>query len=191
MRRLMVQIEVNGTCKYVGDITEKDSGKAYFTYADEYLSDSESRPISISLPLDEKTFDAVRTKKYFDGLLPEGFTRRCVAEWMHTEEKDYLSILSGLGRECLGAIKIISESENAITPEYRELSDLEVKRLAQEGATESAELVTKAHLSLTGASGKVGLYYDESRGKWYLPIGDAPSTHIVKQRAEQEKPHMA
>ena len=73
MRRLMVQIEVNGTCKYVGDITEKDFGKAYFTYADEYLSDSGSRPISISLPLDEKTFDAVRTKKYFDGLLPEGF----------------------------------------------------------------------------------------------------------------------
>ena len=50
MRRLMVQIEVNGTCKYVGDITEKDFGKAYFTYADEYLSDSGSRPISISLP---------------------------------------------------------------------------------------------------------------------------------------------
>ena len=55
MRRLMVQIEVNGTSKYVRDITEKDSGKAYFTYADEYLSDSESRPISISLPLDEST----------------------------------------------------------------------------------------------------------------------------------------
>lgn len=34
-------------------------------------------------------------------------------------------------------------------------------------------------MSQTGASGKVGLYYDEE--KWYLPIGEAPSTHIVKQ----------
>lgn len=181
MRKLMVQIEINGTGRYVGDITEKDFGEACFTYADEYLSDPESRPISISLPLNEKTFDAVRTKNFFDGLLPEGFTRRCVAEWMHTEEKDYLSILSGLGRECLGAIKILGEAENAIGTEYRKLSDSEVKKLAQEGATESAELVTKAHLSLTGASGKVGLYYNKSDGKWYLPIGDAPSTHIVKQ----------
>lgn len=145
------------------------------------MSDSESRPISIGLPLSEKTFDAVRTKNFFDGLLPEGFTRRCVAEWMHTEEKDYISILSGLGRECLGAIKIIGETENMVCPEYRKLSDSEVKKLAQEGATESAELVTKAHLSLTGASGKVGLYYNKNNGRWYLPIGDAPSTHIVKQ----------
>ena len=42
-------------------------------------------------------------------------------------------------------------------------------------------MVTKAHLSLTGASGKAGLYYDERNSQWYLPIGDAPSTHIVKQ----------
>ena len=39
----------------------------------------------------------------------------------------------------------------------------------------------KTHLSLTGASGKVGLYYDDKEGRWYLPCGLAPSTHIVKQ----------
>ena len=42
-------------------------------------------------------------------------------------------------------------------------------------------IVVKSHLSLTGASGKVGLYYDEASGKWYKPQGLAPSTHIVKQ----------
>lgn len=42
-------------------------------------------------------------------------------------------------------------------------------------------MVTKAHLSLTGASGKVGLYYKIDTNEWYLPIGAAPSTHIVKQ----------
>ena len=124
---------------------------------------------------------AQRTRIFFEGLLPEGFTRRCVAEWMHLDENDYLSILSGLGRECLGAVKILDESDKEITPEYRELSAEEVYALASEGATESADLVVKSHLSLTGASGKVGLYFDEENQKWYLPIGDAPSTHIVKQ----------
>ena len=100
---------------------------------------------------------------------------------MHIDENDYVSILAGLGRECLGAIKIVDESDEEINPEYRELSAEEVYALASEGATESAELVTKSHLSLTGASGKVGLYYDEKKERWYLPIGEAPSTHIVKQ----------
>jgi len=39
---------------------------------------------------------------------------------------DSPSILAGLGRECLGAIKIVDESDEAIHPEYRELSAEEV-----------------------------------------------------------------
>ena len=181
MKKLIVRIEINGESKRVGEIAGNNFGEFCFSYAEEYLSDSESRPISISLPLEERTFNAVRTRNFFEGLLPEGFTRQCVAGWMHTDATDYLSILSGLGRECLGAVKIIDEAENTVDSDYLRLSDIDVKKLAQEGATESAELAVKAHLSLTGASGKVGLCYSEKDGKWYLPVGDAPSTHIVKQ----------
>lgn len=181
MRRLSVFIEINGLSKYVGEIVGSDSNDACFTYADTYLENPEHRAISIGLPLEEKSFNAQRTRIFFEGLLPEGFTRRCVAEWMHMDENDYVSILAGLGRECLGALKIMDESEDTIIPKYRELSSGEVYALASEGTTESAELVTKAHLSLTGASGKAGLYYNEKEDKWYLPIGEAPSTHIVKQ----------
>jgi len=181
MRKLSVFIEINGISEYVGEIVGTDSDDACFAYAESYLANSEHRAISIGLPLEEKKFNSKRTRIFFEGLLPEGFTRRCVAEWMHMDENDYLSILAGLGRECLGAIKIIDENDRMIMPEYRELSEQEVVALASEGATESAELITKSHLSLTGASGKVGLYYNESEEKWYLPIGEAPSTHIVKQ----------
>ena len=181
MRRLSVFIEIEGVFEYVGEIAGMDSNDASFTYADSYLENPEHRAISIGLPLEEKSFNAQRTRIFFEGLLPEGFTKRCVADWMHLEENDYLSILAGLGRECLGAIKIVDESGEAPVPEYKELSEKEVYALASEGAMESAELVTKSHLSLTGASGKVGLYYDEKSEKWYLPIGEAPSTHIVKQ----------
>ena len=100
---------------------------------------------------------------------------------MHADANDYLSLIAGLGNECLGAIKIIENLGNKITPKYQLLSQSEVRELAREGAAESAQLVTKAHLSLTGASGKVGLYFDDKEQKWYLPLGEAPSTHIVKQ----------
>ena len=181
MRKLTVFIEINGESVHVGEITGKDSNDACFSYAESYLKMPEHQAISIGLPVEEKTFDARRTRIFFEGLLPEGFTRRCVAEWMHIDENDYVSILAGLGRECLGAIKLVDESDEIIQPEYRVLSDKEVYALASEGATESAELVTQSHLSLTGASGKVGLYFNERERKWYLPIGEAPSTHIVKQ----------
>ena len=181
MRKLNISIEVNGENILVGHITGNDFNDACFSYADSYLSNVENRAISISLPLQKEAFSSNSTRKFFEGLLPEGFTRRCVAEWMHADENDYLSILAGLGNECLGAIKIIDENGTQVPAEYRKLSAEEVQKLAEEGATESAELVTKTHLSLTGASGKVGLYYNTEDDTWYLPYGDAPSTYIVKQ----------
>lgn len=181
MRHLSVFVEINGNSVMAGEIIGNHSEDAHFKYSREYLKNPENRPISMSLPLRDEAFDTQRTRIFFEGLLPEGFTRRCVANWMHMDENDYLSILSGLGNECLGAVKIIESDQYPVVPEYRILPDSEVKNLAREGATESAQLVTKAHLSLTGASGKVGLYYDQPTGQWYLPLGEAPSTHIVKQ----------
>lgn len=92
-----------------------------------------------------------------------------------------MNILAVLGNECLGAIRIIDNEAATNVTSYKLLQDAEIKALAQEGATESVQLITKSHLSLTGASGKVGLYYEPESKKWFFPEGNAPSTHIVKQ----------
>lgn len=180
MRKFIVDIEINGKSEYVGTIMGNDSNDATFSYAEEYLNSSASRAISLSLPLEKVNFDVEESKNFFEGLLPEGFMRRSVAEWLRADESDYLTILAGLGSECLGAIKI-TEADVEPYAEYKKLTDNDLKALAKEGTIESVQLVTKAHLSLTGASGKVGLYHDENTNTWYLPIGEAPSTHIVKQ----------
>ena len=178
MKMLKVFIEINGVEIFVGTIEGNSPQDSCFTYANEYI-EAAYPPISISLPISDITFNAEKTKNFFEGLLPEGFARRSVAEWLHTAEEDYLTILETLGQECLGAIRILGDS--SVSGSYEELSVDEVRALAREGVSKSTELVTSAHLSLTGASGKVGLYYDSCNGKWYKPIGDAPSTHIVKQ----------
>ena len=85
MRRLSVFIEINGIAEYVGEIVGTDSSDACFTYADTYLENAEHRAISIGLPMEEKAFNAQRTRVFFEGLLPEGFTRKCVAKWRSTE----------------------------------------------------------------------------------------------------------
>ena len=178
---LSVQIEIGGSFVEVGSITGTSYQDAVFSYSYEYLDNPHRQPISLALPLERINFDARSTKIFFDGLLPEGFTRESVAKAIKADSNDYITILSELGGECLGAIKIFNSLNRKVRPNYKPLSVSAIKALAKEGATNAASLVVESHLSLTGASGKVGLYYDEKTGRWFLPAGEAPSTYIVKQ----------
>lgn len=181
MRDLIVSMERNGVMQPVGRIIGDTAADSRFVYSEDYLKRDDAVGVSLSLPPQAEPFSPEQTKCFFEGLLPEGFTRRTVAQWMHVAEEDYLSILHGLGRECLGALCITAEGEESGEASYLPITENEVRELAAEGATKSAELVTKSHLSLTGASGKAGLYYDVENNAWYLPRGTAPSTHIIKQ----------
>lgn len=179
--RFTVLLEMHGEQLCVGHITGDSFRDACFQYSKDYLDSDQARPISISLPLTEEAYSSEKTKCFFEGLLPEGFSRKAVANWIKSDEEDYLSILSALGKECLGALRIVDENEVEEPLGYERLSLKKVKELAAEGATRSTRILMETHLSLTGASGKVGLYYDEENNNWYLPKGNAPSTHIVKQ----------
>ena len=175
-----VSIDIKGKPVLVGRIFGENSDAAQFQYAKTYLNDIDPQPVSFSLPLQENMFSPEQTKFFFDGMLPEGFTRRAVAESLHLDENDYLRILYHLGRECIGALRIYQEGES-VQAGYEKLSIERIRQLASEGASDSAALVVESRLSLTGASGKVGLYQNPVTQEWYLPYGTAPSTHIVKQ----------
>jgi len=179
---LTVQIEINGLMIKVGSISGTNYKDAVFIYDESYVAVKNHRPISISLPLSNSAFSSEVTRNFFEGLLPEGFTRKSIADFMHSDPDDYILILKELGRECLGAIQIVDDTNQTVEKyDYKELTKKEVKALAQEGASLAANLVIESHLSLTGASGKTGLYYDEKKKKWYQPVGVAPSNYIVKQ----------
>ena len=180
MKKLDVSIEINGRQREVGVISGNSDYDASFCYSEHYLQSGTARPISISLPLTSEAYGPEPTRRFFEGLLPEGFMRRTVAEQNRTDDGDYLSILEMLGAECLGAVQIKGEDYKYMKPSYRTFDRDSMYKLAAEGATRSADLVVEAHLSLTGASGKVGAYKSED-GHWYLPVGSAPSTHILKQ----------
>ena len=104
--------------------------------------------MSLSLPLQEEAFSSEKTKCFFEGLLPEGFTKRSVARWMHADEHAYLTMLSGLGQECLGAIQVMEGNTKPPKASYTRMTEQQLQELAAEGAIKSAELVTALHLSL-------------------------------------------
>ena len=189
MQRLAVQIEVKGAFKQVGEIVGTSSDDARFTYTESYLKDPESRAVSISMPLEQQSFSVESTRNFFEGLLPEGFTRRCVAEWLHRDEKDYLAILAGLGQECLGAIKIIDESRAVLPSKYKELTSEEVKKLAT-ASIEEQPVEKRLDLlnGIIGADFADKVTMEQLNSEQRISIGLHPEVrHELEERQRQEQ----
>ena len=123
----VVNIEINGVLKKAGTLKEDSQGGAYFQYDEEYLSDRTARAISISLPKQNEAFSTSRTEVFFDGLLPEGFTRHAVADAMHLDENNYIPLLYLLGRECLGAVQITSTDDTFIE-KYLPVTNTQIRK---------------------------------------------------------------
>ena len=77
--KLQVFTEILGREVLVGFIEGASYREAVFQYTEDYLK-SGSGAVSISLPLQEEAFSAMQTRNFFEGLLPEGFSRRAVAK---------------------------------------------------------------------------------------------------------------
>ena len=96
MNNYSVYMEIMGTPQMVGSIYGNGISDAVFQYSREYINSENSFPISVSLPISDKPFTQKETKSFFEGLLPEGFSRKSVASWIKTDEEDYLSILESV-----------------------------------------------------------------------------------------------
>lgn len=179
MKEINVFIEISGIKRLAGVIKYNDSDDAFFSYDEEYIK--KYKAISISLPINKKVFSNIETKNFFDGLLPEGYVRNAIAESMHIDTNDYISLLILLGKECIGALQILEKGYEENKFGYKKITKKEIKELAKVNSDKSIDIIKNTHLSLAGASKKIGLYYDEKNSEWYLPLGIAPSTHIIKQ----------
>ena len=68
--------------KDAGILKETDEGYE-FQYNEGYLSDTASKPVSLTLPLTDKPFKSSVLFPFFDGLIPEGCPER---NTMHKHE---------------------------------------------------------------------------------------------------------
>lgn len=124
MKEINVFIEINGKKKLAGVIIYNNSEDAFFTYDEDYAKTN--KPISISLPTTKKSFSAIETKNYFDGLLPEGYVRNAIAESIHADVNDYISLLLLLGKECIGALQILPKGYEENNFDYKKITKEEI-----------------------------------------------------------------
>lgn len=74
-------------------ILEKNDSGYYFQYDEEYLSNSKTKSISLSLPKTKMNFHSNQLFPFFHGLLTEGFTTKIQSRKLKIDEKDYFTRL--------------------------------------------------------------------------------------------------
>ncbi|GMQ75673.1 MAG: type II toxin-antitoxin system HipA family toxin [Gammaproteobacteria bacterium] len=170
----------------VGRLDEDANAALSFTYESDYATQRHAKPLSQSLPVRAESFDHWQTRPFFSGLLPEGGARERVAKYFGVSERNDFSLLEKIGGECAGAVTLLPLEAGPPdhAPDYRRLDDTALARLLDE--LPNRPLLAGedgVRLSLAGAQDKLPIYRD--REGFALPIGGAPSSHILKPAIER------
>ena len=89
--------------KLAGFLTESPDKT---TYTFEYLKDYEGLPISLTMPVEEKSFSYNTFPPFFDGVLPEGIMLDGLLRQLKIDKKDYFSQLIAVGEDLVGAVTV-------------------------------------------------------------------------------------
>ena len=160
-----------------------DGGTLSFRYDREYLLLPAAQPLSRHLPLDrsgEAVFAEPATRAFFENLLPEGSVREQVARTLGLSPENIFALLAALGGDCAGAVRVLPGGQRLRTDgRYRPISNAalaaELETLPTHPFLADDEGV---RLSLAGAQNKLPVRYDDTG--FYIPQGEAASTHILK-----------
>lgn len=98
--------------RLVGHLLKDAGGAISFQYAESWLDWENTLPISMSLPLRDDAFRGERVVAVFENLLPDSDVLRLrVAEKVGAKGTDAFSMLSKIGRDCVGALQFIPDDD--------------------------------------------------------------------------------
>lgn len=173
------KLYVHHSAGNVGILEHTQDGAIRFAYSSKWLQSPESFPISLTLPLRQEPFsEPART--FFSNLLPEGDSRQLLCQRLGISVGNDFELLSAIGGECAGALSLSSSEDPPKWPraDYRRLPAAELERLAQAPILPALDGRGGLRLSLAGAQDKIPVFIDGT--SIHLPVGDSPTTHILK-----------
>lgn len=167
----------------VGEYIQHRSGAQEFIYCDYWLNNKSAVPLSLSLPLTEKSHKGDNVYNYFDNLLPDSpEIRKRIQSRFNAKTNRPFDLLAEIGMDCVGAIQLMSER-----------AEVDIKKIEGEVLTESdiAENLKNYktlplgmsrdkgfRISIAGSQEKTALLWHNEQ--WQRPIGTTPTTHIFK-----------
>jgi serine/threonine-protein kinase HipA len=170
----------------VGQLVQDDGGQMSFTYAEAWRNKQGTVPLSQSLPLRAEPFKGKESRGFFGGILPEEAKREIIARNLGISARNDYAMLERIGGECAGAVTFVPAG-GALPEEnydYRKLTDKELAGILRELPNRPLLAGDKGiRLSLAGVQDKVAVRIED--GVISLPLGGAPSTHILKPAVER------
>ncbi|MDE3137089.1 MAG: type II toxin-antitoxin system HipA family toxin [Acidobacteriota bacterium] len=179
-------LDVYLTEDLVGHLIQDDSGQMVFDYAASWLEKAGATALSVSLPLREERFTQKECRGFFAGILPEEGKREIIARNLGISAGNDYAMLEQIGGECAGAVTFVAAGQ--ALPErdyrYRELSVGELAAILKELPKRPLLAGEKGiRLSLAGVQDKIAVRLEGDEIS--LPLGGAPSTHILKPGVER------
>lgn len=157
-----------------------------FQYVQSWLDKSGATPLSQSLPLQKERFTLNECRGFFAGVLPEGDKRETIARNLGISPRNDFAMLERIGGECAGAVTFIPAGQPPLGSfdSYRTLSPSELGAMLRELPKRPLLAGEKGiRISLAGAQDKIAVRVEGDEIS--LPLGGAPSTHILKPNIER------
>jgi len=147
-----------------------------FDYTPEWLGAAESFPVSKSMPLTKETYTDT-AHSFFTNLLPEAGLRDYVCAQLRISPNNDYDLLKKVGGDCAGALRVLPDEESCA------FDDACYEPITEFASAEALLSLTQSHtgevrLSLAGAQYKMPVYLKDCA--LYLPLKQAPSSHIMK-----------
>jgi serine/threonine-protein kinase HipA len=170
---------------FVGQLIQDENGQLAFLYAGGWLNNPNAVPLSHSLPLRKEKFNRNECRGFFAGVLPDESKREIIAKNLGISARNDFAMLERIGGECAGAVTFVPADQKL--PErndrYRPLSSeklAEILKMLPRRPLMAGE--DGIRLSLAGTQDKIAVHVHDQQIS--LPLGGAPSTHILKPAIE-------
>jgi serine/threonine-protein kinase HipA len=170
----------------VGVLTRSRTGSLHFRYDEAWRESRTAFPVSLSLPLAQTEHRQQPVEAFLWGLLPDN--ELVIDRWarrFQVSGRNVFGLLSHVGEDCAGAVQFVVPERLSelmdVRPSVQWLSEGDVaERLRglreDQGAWRSDR--DNGQFSLAGAQPKTALLYQD--GRWGVPSGRTPTTHILK-----------
>jgi serine/threonine-protein kinase HipA len=169
----------------VGRLNRQPTGAIEFQYDRSWLEWSHTFPVSISLPLREDRYVGKPVVAVFENLLPDNEDmRRRIAARVRAKGDDAYSLLSAIGRDCVGALQFLPVGDKLASADTVNGKPIDAARVAEilaglgKAPLGMGDDNEEFRISIAGAQEKTALLFWKKR--WNIPHGSTPTTHILK-----------
>jgi serine/threonine-protein kinase HipA len=171
----------------VGRVRSDARGRLTFVYDGKWRGTRGAYPLSLSMPLAAEEHGPAAVQTFLWGLLPDN--ERVLARWarkFQVSARNVFALISHVGEDCAGAVQFVTPDR---LETFKSGKDDPIEWLDEPDIAKRLQTLREDHaawrlprdigqFSLAGAQPKTAFLFKD--GRWAIPSGRIPTTHILK-----------